>query len=115
LPRCDEQIQRWRDITARNDPDDCAAGIAELYGKWQAVLTEAATLTDEHDKLVAKLADTMPIGWRCPVCMSVYAPSCMECFRCNAKRHQPHPQQQPPSSGDPMPLLPTSICGHPHG
>jgi hypothetical protein len=33
----EQQLQAWRDATARNDPDDCKMGIAKLHGKRKAV------------------------------------------------------------------------------
>lgn len=30
-----------------------------------------------------------PMGWTCPKCGSVYAPSHIECYRCNEMRRTP--------------------------
>lgn len=35
LSAAQEEIERWKNFTARKDPDDCAVGIKELYDNWQ--------------------------------------------------------------------------------
>lgn len=67
----------------------------------------------------------MNFGWECPKCHKVWAPSVLECGDCNCADHlralpvtpfdiSPHivPPSFPhqPTSGDPLPLLPTIVC-----
>ena len=49
LAATEAQIERWRNVTARRDPDDCAAGIKELYGNWQREKEARATADRERD------------------------------------------------------------------
>ena len=46
IERQAREIERWRNVTARADPDDCAAGIKELYGRWKDAEAERDALRE---------------------------------------------------------------------
>ena len=46
IERQAREIERWRNVTARADPDDCAAGIKELYGRWKDAEADRGVLRE---------------------------------------------------------------------
>lgn len=53
------ECERWRNVTARANPTDCAVGIKQLYDNWQQSQAEVERLTRECQTLrnVAVTAD----------------------------------------------------------
>lgn len=49
LAAAEAELERWRNVTARRDPDDCAVGIKTLYDNWQREKEARATAERERD------------------------------------------------------------------
>lgn len=49
LAEAKDNIERWKNITNRADPYDCAAGIRELHENWQMEKAEAERLREEKE------------------------------------------------------------------
>ena len=45
------QIERWQNVTARKDPDDCAEGIRQLHTNWLSAKDERDALLRQRDDL----------------------------------------------------------------
>ncbi len=45
------EVERWRNVTARKDPDDCAAGIKELFDRWKKAEAELAAARADAERM----------------------------------------------------------------
>ena len=57
IERQAREIARWRNVTARADPDDCAAGIKELYGRWKDAEAELHKANIDSANMMAECSD----------------------------------------------------------
>jgi len=57
IERQAREIERWRNVTARADPDDCAAGIKELYGRWKDAEAEIHKANIDSANMMAECSD----------------------------------------------------------
>jgi len=57
LAAAEAELERWRNVTARADPDDCAVGIKTLYDNWQREKEARATAKRERDEARAEVAE----------------------------------------------------------
>lgn len=40
LDGAERELEQWRNLSAKPSPEALAEGVAELYGKWQAALSQ---------------------------------------------------------------------------